>query len=37
MSIIVSSGKFKRMRIDKASQKDITIDVNANRSKRYNP
>jgi hypothetical protein len=26
MSIIVASGKFKRMRIDQASQKDITID-----------
>jgi hypothetical protein len=26
MSIIVASGKFKRMRIDQASQKDITMD-----------
>lgn len=37
MSIIVSSGRFKKMRIDKATQKEMTLDVNVNRNGRYNP
>lgn len=36
MSIIVSSGKFKSMRIDKASQKEISLDQGKGIA-RYNP
>ena len=30
MSICVASGRFKRMRIDQVSQKDVTINLDGN-------